>query len=89
MSRERKGWAHRLQPVVGALILALGLSVFGLLVRRGLDKDSLGTAGMTGMMAMGGLSLLFRSPISRATAGLFALGAAVIAGAVVAAVALG
>lgn len=76
---EKQRWSHRLQPVLGALILALGLTVLALVVQKGLDSKSLPTAGMSGMMAMGGLSLLFRARISRGRAGLWALGAAVAA----------
>lgn len=84
MSREKPGWAHRLQPFLGALIFAAGLAVLGLVVRKGLDSRSMATAGMSGMMAMGGLSLLFRAPIPKGRAAMFALGGAVLAAAAMA-----
>ncbi len=76
---EKQSGLHRLQPAIGALVLALGLTVLALVVQKGLDSKSLPTAGMSGMMTMGGLSLLFRARISRGRAGLWALGGAVAA----------
>ncbi len=84
MSREKQGWAHRLQPFMGTAIFAAGLTVLALVLRKGLDNRTMATAGMSGMMAMGGLSLLFRARISRGRAAVFAVGGLVLAGAAMA-----
>ena len=76
----------RIQPFVGGLILVMGFSTMGLVLRKGVDSKALAQLGTGALMAAGGIGLVFRAPTPKRTSlAVLVVSAALVAAALYAA----